>query len=249
MKAPPSQRVHLERALSKLGLCSRAQAALRIAEGRVRVDGRVVRDPRRWVELPTERIEMDGLDAGPAASSAAPKRYFVLHKPRGFVTTRNDERGRRTVYDLLPADATARWIFPVGRLDRESEGLLLFTDDGPWADRLTDPAGHVEKTYEVEVDRAPSAAALDELRAGIELDGVRTLPARITPLPGRAFRVVLREGRNRQIRRMFEAVGARVTRLVRVRIGGLALDALAPGAGRWLTAEEARALGSSRRNR
>lgn len=198
------------------------------------MNGRAIRDERAWVELPTDAITLDDVPATPAE-----RRYFALHKPKGFVTTRSDEHGRRTVYDLLPADANDRWIFPVGRLDRDSEGLLLFTDDGPWADRLTDPNHHVEKEYWVEATPAVDEARLDRLRAGVVLDGGEpTRPARVTARPD-GYEVILEEGRNRQVRRMFEAVGSRVTRLVRVRIGGLPLGALPPGQGRWLTPAEA----------
>jgi 23S rRNA pseudouridine2605 synthase len=165
-----------------------------------------------------------------------------LHKPRGCVTTRSDERGRATVYDLLPAAHRGRWLFPVGRLDKDSEGLLLFTDDGALAHRLTDPAAHVEKVYRVLLDRELSAHRLRRFAAGVVVEGRRTLPAAIEPEGGRWYRVRLREGRNRQIRRMAEALGARVERLVRVAIGPVALAGMEPGEVREVSARELVAL-------
>ncbi len=231
------QRVHLVRAFSKKGLGSRGQAEEWIRAGRVRVNGRTVRDPRRWVDLAVDRLELDGKPPR-AAASRAPV-LLALWKPRGYVTTRSDERGRPTVYDLLPPEHRDRWLFPVGRLDLDSEGLLLFTDDGALSDALTDPAGHVRKTYVVTTDRAPTAADLDTLRAGVVLDGERTLPCRIEATGPREFRVVLTEGRNRQIRRMFRAVRCRVKRLVRVAIGDFAPEGMVPGEVRVLPSRHA----------
>lgn len=233
----PPLRVQLHRALSKLGVCSRAQAADVIRAGRVRVNGRPALDPLTWVSVGGDRIEVDGK---PVAARDDGARWYLLHKPRGYVTTRRDEHGRATVYDLLPDEAKTDWLFPVGRLDRESEGLLLFTDDGPAADRLTDPTSHVAKIYDVRLDHPPGDEDLARLRAGIALEhgGRPTLPATITPLPDGGYRVVLREGRNRQIRRMFEAVGCKVQRLVRTDIGQLRLHDLPAGEGRWLTPDE-----------
>jgi 23S rRNA pseudouridine2605 synthase len=205
----------------------------------VLVNGAVVRDPRAPVDPTVDRLEVDGL-AAPAARG--PARAYALHKPRGVLTTRAEPRGRATVYDLLPAEVKARWIFPIGRLDRDSEGLLLFTDDGALSDRLTAPRHDVEKLYLVDIDRPLAPGAIERLRAGIELDGRPTRPARVAPAPGGALEIGLREGRNRQVRRMIAAVGGRVTRLVRVRMGPIALGDLAPGAGRWLTDDEVRLL-------
>ena len=222
------QRMHLNRALSKLGLCSRTVAGLWIAEGRVRVNGRPADDPEQWVELGVDRIEA-GSGAGP--SPARDRVYLRMHKPAGYVTTRSDELGRKTVYDLLPEDLRGGWVFPVGRLDKDSEGLLLLTDDGAWADRLTDPAGHVDKEYRVKLDRKPLAADLETLRqGGLKIAGRLTLPAGIETESGAWCRVRLREGLNRQIRRMFHARGYTVKRLIRVAIGPLALGDLEPGA-------------------
>ncbi len=236
-----ARRTQLDRALSKLGYCSRGQAAARIGAGEVRVNGRVVDDPSAWVDLEQDRIEVAGIKAGAEAGAGAgvgtvtgggtggPKRYFRMHKPAGFVTTRSDELGRKTVYDLLPPDAPG-WLFPVGRLDRDSEGLLLFSDDGEWSDRLLDPARHVDKRYRVKLDGRPRAEELEMFRSGIAIEGRKTAPAEVEPEGGSWYLVTLREGRNRQIRRMFHALGYKVKRLVRVAIGPLELGDLPVGA-------------------
>lgn len=233
----PGKRTQLARALSKLGLCSRGEAARRIAAGEVRVNGRPARDPEAWVELGKDRIEVGG-----APAAAAARRYYRMHKPPGYVTTRSDELGRKTVYDLLPAEASGGWVFPVGRLDKESEGLLLLTDDGAWSDRLTDPAFHVEKRYRVKLDGRPREEDLAAFRAGIVIEGRRTLPAEVAPEGGAWYVVTLSEGRNRQIRRMFHALGLKVKRLVRVSIGPLELGAMEPGEVRALDPSEVAAL-------
>jgi 23S rRNA pseudouridine2605 synthase len=256
------QRTQLNRALSKLGLCSRGTAAAWIASGRVRVNGIPALSPEQWVELGADRIEVAPDDtrakadpdvpmAGGASREAATGNlnvtpaasvYLAMHKPPGYVTTRSDELGRKTVYDLLPAEWAGGWIFPVGRLDRDSEGLLLLTNDGAWADRLTDPGRHVPKVYRVKLDRRPGPIDLERFRAGIDLDGKRTAPAGVEAEGRGWYRVTLTEGRNRQIRRMFHALGCKVKRLVRVSIGPLGLGELAPGAVRALSKREAEAL-------
>lgn len=232
----PGRRTQLERALSKLGYCSRGQAAVRIAAGKVRVNGRIARDASAWVDLGKDRIEVSGTGKGPGpAAPDAPepaggaKRYFRMHKPAGYVTTRRDELGRKTVYDLLPPDV-AGWLFPVGRLDRDSEGLLLFTDDGGWSDRLSSPDRHVDKRYRVKLDGRPRAEELEAFRSGLVIGGRRTAPSEVEPQGGSWYLVTLREGRNRQIRRMFHALGYKVKRLVRVAIGPLELGDLPAGA-------------------
>lgn len=240
------QRTQLSRALSKLGLCSRGTAAAWIAAGRVRVNGRPAASPEQWVELGADRIEV-GPGPGPAPGNApvtpAGRVYLAMHKPPGYVTTRSDELGRKTVYDLLPPAWAGGWIFPVGRLDKDSEGLLLLTNDGAWSDRLTDPARHVAKVYRVKLDRKPGPADLARFRSGIELDGETTAPAGVEHESGGWYRVTLTEGRNRQIRRMFQALGCKVRKLMRVSIGPLALGDLGPGAVRELAAAEVAALG------
>lgn len=234
------RRVQLHRALSKLGWGSRGQAWAWIRAGEVKVDGRVVTDPLTWVDLARQRITRLDHDAPPSAGS----RTLALHKPRGIITTRRDERGRRTVYDLLPPGLP--WIFPAGRLDADSEGLLILTTDADLGVRLTEPEHHVPKTYQVTISGTIAPAALDQLRRGVELSDGRTRPAGVCLLAGDAkgsvVEVVLTEGRNRQVRRMFAVVGHRVRRLVRVAIGGYALGDLAPGACRPLDEADRRRL-------
>jgi 23S rRNA pseudouridine2605 synthase len=239
------QRTQLNRALSKLGLCSRGTAAEWIAAGRVRVNGERAASPDQWVELGTDRIEVSpaaGAGHGSAQVTGPAPVYLALHKPPGYVTTRSDELGRKTIYDLLPPEWARAWIFAVGRLDKDSEGLLLLTNDGAWSDALTDPVRHVEKVYRVKLDGRPGPADLERFRAGIELDGSPTAPAGVEPEGAGWYRVTLTEGRNRQIRRMFHALGYKVRRLVRIAIGPLRLGDLQPGAARALTGREAEAL-------
>lgn len=233
----------LDRALSKLGFASRAEARALIAAGRVAVNGRTVRDPGRWVDLGADRLSVEG-----AGVARARPLYLALHKPQGFVTTRRDEKGRKTVYDLL-GDVGA-WVFPVGRLDRDTSGLLLLTNDTAFGDRITDPASKLPKSYAVKVRGRLADEDLARLRAGVVLDdGHRTLPAEVLRLKssekGEWIELSIVEGRNRQVRRMLQAVGHPVLRLVRTRIGALALGDL--GSGRWreLSAEEVRRLGGS----
>jgi 23S rRNA pseudouridine2605 synthase len=230
------RRVQLHRALSKLGWGSRGQAWAWIRAGEVRVDGRVVTDPLTWVDLDHQRITRNDREAPPSAGPLT----LALHKPRGIVTTRRDERGRKTVYDLLPPDLP--WIFPAGRLDADSEGLLILTTDADLAVRLTEPEHHVPKTYHVTVAGRPAPETLDRLRHGIDLPDGRTRPARVRLLVAgddrSVLQIILTEGRNRQIRRMAAAVGHRVRRLVRVAIGGYSLGDLAPGAYRPLDASD-----------
>jgi 23S rRNA pseudouridine2605 synthase len=230
----PGRRVQLHRALSKLGWGSRTQAWEWVRAGEVRVDGRVVTDPLTWVDLDRQRITRGG-----AAPPAAALVVLALHKPRGVVTTRRDERGRRTVYDLLPPGLP--WVFPAGRLDADSEGLLILTSDADLAVRLTEPEHRVPKTYRVTLDAPPTGEQLRRLREGVDLSDGRTRPAEVRRLagaPARVVEIVLTEGRNRQVRRMVRAVGRRVRRLVRVAIGGLELGDLPPGACRMLDEAE-----------
>jgi 23S rRNA pseudouridine2605 synthase len=240
-KAPasPGQRVQLHRAVSKLGWGSRSQAWEWIRARQVRVDGRVVTDPLAWVDWGRQRITMAGREAKPARPIT-----LVLHKPRGIVTTRRDERGRRTVYDLLPVEAP--WVFPVGRLDADSEGMLVLTNDSSLAARLTEPEHRVPKVYHVTIRGTPAPQTVDRLRRGLRLADGPTRPADVRVLEERSddtvVEMILREGRNRQIRRMWSAVGHKVRRLVRVAIGKLELEDLAPGACRQLTPAAIRRL-------
>jgi 23S rRNA pseudouridine2605 synthase len=232
-------RYGLARVLSKRGLCSRSEAARLILAGRVRVGGRVVRDPESPTSLEAE-VVLDGEQA-----AAAEPLHLMLNKPRGLVTTRSDEQGRATVYDCF-AGAELPWIAPVGRLDRASEGLLLFTNDPAFAAAITDPERGIEKTYHVQVEGRVEAHALQRLCAGVDIDGERWRAVRATLLRGGAkncwLEVVLDEGRNRQIRRMLEALGFPVLRLIRVAIGGLVLGDLAKGRWRPLAAADIAAL-------
>lgn len=227
--------------LSKRGLCSRSEAERLIREGRVRLDGRVVRDPEHPADLDAARIDIDG-----AAAVAAVPRYLMLNKPRGLVTTARDERGRDTVYRCFDG-ADLGWIAPVGRLDKASEGLLLFTNDPQWAARITDPASGPDKTYHVQVDRIPDEATLAALRSGIAVGGEWLRAVSVVVLRAGAktawLEIVLDEGRNRQIRRLLAAFGIGVLRLVRVAIGPLALGELPKGQWRELRAGEVAALG------
>jgi len=200
----------------------------------VTVDGEVAELGRR-VDTRTQRVEVDGVTV-----SASPDLvYYLLNKPAGVVTTASDTHGRPTVVKLVPAEPR---VFPVGRLDADTEGLLLLTNDGDLTHRLTHPSFGIEKEYLTEVDGEPSAADLRRLRRGVELDDGMTAPAGVTAVAPRALRITIHEGRNRQVRRMCEAVGHPVVRLVRTRIGPLVDRTLAPGEWRALSAAEIRDL-------
>jgi 23S rRNA pseudouridine2605 synthase len=240
---PPGRRVQLHRALSKLGWGSRTQAWEWVRAGEVCVDGRVVTDPLIWVDMDRQRIARRGATLEPPAVVV-----LALHKPRAVVTTRCDERGRRTVYDLLPPGLP--WIFPAGRLDADSEGLLILTNDSQLAVLLTEPAHRIPKTYRVTISGSASPETLDQLRGGILLDDRPTRPIELRVVRRRSkstiAEMVLTEGRNRQIRRMLQAVGHRVRRLVRVGIGGLSLAGLPPGAHRLLNDKDRELLQQSK---
>jgi 23S rRNA pseudouridine2605 synthase len=229
----------LDRALSRFGAGSRTQACAWIEAGRVRVNGRVVKDPGKWIDPTSDRITLDGEQVRPVE-----RVHLALHKPKGYVTTRSDPEGRATVYDLL--GELPAWIAPVGRLDRDTSGLLLFTNDSDLADRITDPEHHLPKTYVVTTRRELEDEALARLARGIELDDGPTRPAqvrRLAPDGKRArIEIVLREGRNRQVRRMLEAVGHKVVALERIAIGPVKLGELAAGKLRPLTRAEVAAL-------
>ena len=235
MNRRSSGRTGLARALSKLGYCSRAEAWRLIEEGRVRLNGVVCSDPERPTRLGSDRIEVDGRPI-----RIAKKVYLMMNKPRGVVTTASDEKGRETVYSLLPEDG--RWLAPVGRLDKASEGLLLFTNDSEWAARITAPESHVAKTYHVQVRTEPDAALLVRLVEGVRESGELLRATRATVIRQGVkncwIEIVLDEGRNRQIRRMFAALHVEVLRLVRVAIGGIVLGDLPKGVVRGLTVAE-----------
>jgi 23S rRNA pseudouridine2605 synthase len=231
-----AKRVGLARALSKLGYCSRAEAAGLIRRGKVHVNGAVRRDPETPVRLGQDRIEVGG-----HRIAAREKIYFALNKPRGILTTSSDERGRSTVYSLVDGDLP--WVAPVGRLDKASEGLLLLTNDSDWGARITAPETHLNKTYHVQIGKIADAALLEALKNGVQTREGDTLRVKAASLLRQGERhswiaIVLDEGKNRHIRRMLETLGIPVLRLIRVAIGPLALGELAKGAVRRLTAEE-----------
>jgi 23S rRNA pseudouridine2605 synthase len=228
--------VSLPRALSKLGFCSRTQAEVLIADGRVRVDGRVIRHATFRVDPGRARIMVDD-----QTIAAERKVYLMLNKPRGLVTTRDDPQERATVYDCLK-ELDIPFVAPVGRLDKASEGLLLMTNDTRWAQRILDPASNVEKVYHVQIDCMLDETMLKRLEAGMMLNGERLVArsARVLRAGTRSawLEVVLSEGKNRQIRRLLGAVGAEVLRLVRIDVGGVQLGDLPKGRVRLLTPEE-----------
>lgn len=237
--AEPRRRVGLARALSKLGYCSRSAAAQLIRSGRVRLNGSATGNPEAPVRLGRDRIEVDGV-----AIVESSKAYWMLNKPRGLLTTADDEQGRETVYGCLPAGLP--WMGPVGRLDKASEGLLLFTNDSQWAARIAAPESRLDKTYHVQIAAIVDEAFLKRLTAGVAAEGelLRAKAAR----PVRSgekncwIEVILDEGKNRQIRRMLEACGIEVLRLIRVAIGPLQLGSLPKGGTRKLTTQEKTAL-------
>lgn len=237
MQAP---RHGVARVLSKHGLCSRTEAAAWVREGRVQVDGRVVRDPEFPVVAGRQVVSVDG-----QALDAPHRHYLMLNKPRGLVTTARDEQGRDTVYSCL-RETGLPWLAPVGRLDKASEGLLLFSNDPQWAAGITDAQGGVLKTYHVQIDAVPDPALLQQLQAGARVDEavLRAVSVRLLRSGQRNswIEVVLDEGRNRHIRRLLEAFDIGVLRLVRVAIGALHLGALPKGQWRLLEAGELSAL-------
>ena len=224
----------LQKVLSRAGVASRRAGEELIAAGRVTVNGRVARLGQR-VDPAADAVEVDGVRLSLAPGLV----YYLLNKPAGVVSTASDPQGRPTVVDLVPADPR---VFPVGRLDSDTEGLLLLTNDGDLAQRLTHPSHGVEKEYLAEVTGRPSAGAVRRLREGVELDDGVTAPAKVALVSPNVMRLVIHEGRNRQVRRMCEAVGHPVRRLVRVRIGTLRDPHLRPGSWRPLDPKELRAL-------
>jgi len=230
-----TKRYGIARVLSKMGYCSRSEAEGLVRAGRVALNGSVKTDPETPVRMGIDEISVDGKDI-----KAVPKIYWMLNKPRGLVTTADDEKGRETVYTLLPKDLP--WMGPVGRLDMDSEGLLLMTNDTEWANRITAPDSHLEKTYHVQTDRAADDELLKKFETGIEDDGDFLKSKRANLLKNGWLEIVLDEGKNRQIRRIAEAAGAEVLQLVRVKIGRLELGELPKGAARELTPEELKLL-------
>ena len=235
-----SRKVGLARALSKLGYCSRQQAVELIRQGKVRLNGSTPKNPETPVRLGTDRIEVQG-----QSLESAEKTYLMLNKPRGIVTTASDEKGRDTVYSLLPSGLT--WLAPVGRLDKASEGLLLFTNDSAWNARITDPATHLDKTYHVQIAAVADASLIENLERGVETERNEVLRCKRATLlrsgeKNSWLELILDEGKNRHIRRMLDAFGIEVRRLIRVSIGPLQLGDLPKGAHRPLTSAELAAL-------
>jgi 23S rRNA pseudouridine2605 synthase len=235
--------VSIPRALSKLGVCSRSEGERLVEAGRVRVDGTTVRDKTLRIRPESSLIEVDGTPVARAA-----RVYVALNKPRGLVTTRDDPSGRATIYECL-TDESLPFVGPVGRLDKASEGLLLLTNDSQWATRLLDPRSHVDKTYHVQVRGAELDTVIARVANGIveqdtgELLSIKRISLLRTGSRSTAwFEIVIDEGKNRHLRRVFSAVNVEVLRLMRVAIGPLVLGTLAKGAWRFLTKDEVRAL-------
>jgi pseudouridine synthase len=242
-QTPPAQQERhlktLDRVLSKLGVCSRTESREWIEQGRLQVNGRTVRDPEEWVDLDRDRVALDGKPV-----RAEQKTYLVLNKPKGYLTSYTDPDGRKTIYDLLKT--LDQWVFPVGRLDLDTSGLLLLTNDSEFAEHITSPEHHVAKTYLVKSSLLLSDEQLRQLRDGVELKDGPTRPAQVRRVRDSEkytfLEITITEGRNRQVRRMVEALGATVLKLVRVSIGPLRIGPLQIGQWRPLTPDEVRML-------
>lgn len=230
----------LDRVLSKAGAGSRVDAAGWIRAGRVKVNGRIVRDPDHWVDMERDLVRLDGKPLEPRA-----RIYLLLYKPTGYLTTYRDPQGRPTVYDLIADVGT--FVSPVGRLDLDTSGLLLLTNDNQLAERVTNPDSHLPKTYLVKASTRLSDEQLQQLRDGIALADGQTRPAQVTRVRDSAkythFEITITEGRNRQVRRMVEALGAKALKLVRVQLGAIRIGTLPIGKWRHLTDAEVRQLG------
>jgi len=231
----PEIKKTLERVLSKAGLGSRSEARSWIHARRVRVNGRVVENPDHWVDLKRDKILFDDQPL-----AAAEKRYILLYKPKGYITTYGDPEKRPTVYDLI-ADA-GTWVAPVGRLDLDTSGLLILTNDTAFAERMTNPDFHVPKTYLIKASTLLSDEQLERLRNGVELSDGPTRPAQVNrPRDSTKYthlEMTITEGRNRQVRRMLEAVDSKVLELVRVGIGKLRIGNLPIGKWREMEPRE-----------
>ena len=229
----------LERVVSKNGLGSRTDARSWIGAGKVRVNGKIIQNPDHWVDLDRDRITFEGKPL-----KAAEKSYILLYKPKGYLTTYRDPEGRPTVYDLTSDVGT--WLSPAGRLDLDTSGLLVLTNDTAFAERITNPEHKIAKTYQVKASTLLTDDQLDQLRRGVELSDGPTRPAVVSRLRDAAkytfLEIVIAEGRNRQVRRMLEAVGSKVLKLVRVAIGPIRIGDLPIGKWRPLTPAEVKAL-------
>ena len=237
--------VRLQKLISEAGVASRRAAEQLILDGRVMVNGKAVRELGTRADPAADDIRVDG-----RRLPQPPRRYILMYKPRGYVSTRSDPEQRPTVIELLERARIRGYFYPVGRLDYDSDGLLILTNDGTFAERLMHPRYGLERAYEARVRGVPDANALARLRKGVPIDGERTQPADVNIVhvregqstPQAVVEVVLREGRNRQVRRMFEAVGHPVLRLTRVRIGTIGIGALKPGDIRDLAPREVASL-------
>jgi 23S rRNA pseudouridine2605 synthase len=229
----------LERVLSKAGVGSRVDARSWIHAGRVQVNGKVIRNPDQWIDMERDRVRFDGKPL-----VARERLYLLLYKPTGYVTSYRDPDGRPTVYDLIADVGT--FLSPVGRLDLDTSGLLLMTNDNRFAERVTNPLSHVPKTYLVKASMLLSDTQLQRLREGIDLADGPTRPAVVTRVRDSAkythFEITLTEGRNRQVRRMVEALDAKVLKLVRVKLGPITIGTLPIGQWRLLTPAEVAAF-------
>ena len=239
-KSDSSRKIGLARALSKLGYCSRQQASELIRQGKVRLNGATPKNPETPVRLGTDHIEVQGNALKPAE-----KIYLMLNKPRGIITSASDEKGRDTVYSLLPPGLT--WLAPVGRLDKASEGLLLFTNDSEWNARVTNPESHLDKTYHVQIATVADSHLIESLQRGVETERNESLRCKHATIlrtgeKNSWLELTLDEGKNRHIRRMLDAFGIEVLRLVRVSIGPLQLGNLPKSSRRPLTPAELTAL-------
>lgn len=226
----------LDRVLSRMGLASRQAAKEAILAGRLKVNGRIVRDPECWVQPARDVVLLDGNRIKPAR-----RIYLLFYKPKGVITSHGDPTGRKTVYDYL--DESIRWVAPVGRLDKDSSGLLLLTNDTEFADLVTSPQSQIPKTYLVKISGLMNEETIAQLSAGVEMkrgDGAQPLSVRRMEDRGKYtwLEVVLTEGKNREVRRMIEAVGFKVLKLVRTRLGQLTLQGLEVGKWRALTPAE-----------
>ncbi|MBR7025384.1 MAG: rRNA pseudouridine synthase [Selenomonadaceae bacterium] len=231
----------LQKLIARAGICSRREAEKIISAGRVTVDGKIITEPGTKADPSKNKIRVDGK----LLNFGAEKIYLLLNKPRGYVSTVKDERGRKTVLELLGENFSER-VYPVGRLDLNSEGLLILTNDGDLTNALIHPRFEIKKTYRAKISGEVTEEKLDKLRAGIELEDGLTAPAEIYLLEKNLVEVTIHEGRNRQVRRMFAAIGCDVKRLRRIKFAGLTLDGLKVGQFRELTAAEvARLKGDS----
>jgi 23S rRNA pseudouridine2605 synthase len=246
-KSPPKsdsfRKIGLARAISKLGYCSRQQGAELIRQGKVRLNGSTPKNPETPVRLGTDRIEVQGHALEPAE-----KIYLMMNKPRGVITSAADEKGRDTVYSLLPPGLS--WLAPVGRLDKASEGLLLFTNDSEWNALVTDPETHLDKTYHVQIAVVADSLLIESLEHGVKTEHTEILRCKRATLlrtgeKNSWLEIILDEGKNRQIRRILDTLDVEVIRLIRVSIGPLQLGDLPKGAQRTLTHAELTSINRS----